>query len=97
MAALNGAVDVKPNPGQDVAAKALDQSEALTRLVNARDLDPNFPRGRAIEDLVDQPKALLDFADANPNSRIHIAFGEGRSLKAELIVRRISEIAPGVE
>src|SRR5271154_6468672 len=96
-AALDGAVSVEANPGQDVAAKALDQSEALARLMNARHLNPNFPRRRAVEDLIDQPEALLDFADADPNSRIHITFGEGWSLKAELIVRRISEIAPGVE
>ena len=62
---LDGAVGVEPNPGQNVAAKALNQSEALARLVNARDLDPGFPGGRAIKDLVDQRKALLDFANAN--------------------------------
>src|SRR5271167_1385647 len=64
VAALNGAVDVKANTGQDVAAKALDQSEALARLMNARDLDPNFPRRRAVKNLVNERKALLDFADA---------------------------------
>ena len=67
------AVAVEPHPDQNVAAKSFDQRESFapcqTRGITSRDR----PLRQARDDLVDQGKALFDFADANPYAGIDIA------------------------
>ena len=54
-------------------------------------------RRQAIEDLLNQRDALLDFANADPNSRVDVAVVPDGNLEAEFVIGRIGEIAPRVE
>ena len=76
MAALDGAVRVEANAGENVAAKTLDQRQTLARLAGAGDRRPRFAGGQAVEYLVDQAEALLDLADPDPHPRVDVALAE---------------------
>src|SRR6478672_7872449 len=97
MAALDAAVRAQPNPDQNVAAKALDQSEALAWLASAGDLGPNLARRHAVQDLGDQSEALLDFANSDPDSCVDIPLLENGRLEFEPVIGRVGEIAARVE
>ena len=48
------------------------------------------PSRQAFEDLIDQPEALLDLADADPDPRIDVAVVAHRRLEFELVIGRVA-------
>ena len=84
MAALD-APAVEPHPSQNVAAKSFGKSQALA--ARRRDRTSRMgPSGSRVKNLIDQRKALLDFADPHPDAGIDIACREYRNIKVELII-----------
>ena len=86
---------IESNPGQDVAAKALDQRHALAG--TRRRLQPSRAVGKAIEDLLDQGQALCHLIDADPDSGVDVAGLTYGRLEGERVIGRIGQGAPGVE
>src|SRR5208337_4127042 len=74
VAALDACPGVQPHPCENIAAKSLDQGQALAGPARPghRDTDRTL-RMDAGEDLFDERQALLHLADANPDSRIDVA------------------------
>jgi hypothetical protein len=47
--------------------------------------------------LLDQRKALLCFANANPDAGVHVAIAAGGHLERQIVIGRIGEVAAGIE
>src|SRR5689334_11339434 len=97
MTALDPAVWSSPQPDEHVAAKRLDQSEPLSDLADIGQLDASRSRRQSRNDLLDQPQALLDFADADPYPRIDVAVVAHRHLELERIIGGIASRLTHVE
>ena len=84
-------VALDPQPYQHVAAETFDEPRSLDCLAaNDRRIDLDRPTGQALQNLFDEPQALLDLANAYPNPGIDIAGLEHRHLEIELIVWRVA-------
>src|SRR5262249_11357664 len=82
VAALDPAIAAQPQPDQDVAAEAFDESRAFaSRAGCRRELVGDIPLGQPIEDLLDERQALLDFANPDPHPRVDVASFEHRNLE----------------
>ena len=97
MAALDPAVSAEAHPHEKVAAKGLDQGKPLAGAIRFAELSVDRAVRQALHDLLDQPEALLDLADADPHARIDVAVVAHRHLEIELIVRRIGHRFPRIE
>src|SRR6185503_6455531 len=98
MTAGNAARTVQPNPDQDIAAKALHDSEAFGRiLAGGHTIDSDRAVRQSGQNLFDQGDALLDFAETNPYPRVHVAILEDRNVEFELIIRSIANGAARIE
>src|SRR5947207_2747362 len=99
MAALDVAVGAYPEPYEDVAAKPLDDRHSFARICRSQRPWPliDRPRRKLAQDLLYQRQALLDFADADPDAGIDIAFLPQRRFELQRIVRRISWRASRIE
>ena len=86
---------VEPQPGQYVSAKSFSESQSLSP--GDDNWDSNRAIRQALKDLIDQPKALLDFADADPDARINIACRKYWNRKVELIVGSIAGRLAGID
>ena len=53
--------------------------------------------GQAFENLIDEPEALLDLADADPHPRIDVAVVAHRRLEFELVIRRVADRLARIE
>ena len=53
--------------------------------------------GHGGQNLVDQAEALLHLTNAQPDARVDVALGQRRNVEFQPIVRRIGQIAAGVE
>ena len=97
MAADNRAVDGEFQPDENIAAEAFHDGCGLSFPGGGwkRGLD-RAPR-QTIEDLRDQRQALLDFADADPDAGVDVAFLPQRNLELQLVIGGIAKIAAGVE
>src|SRR5260221_8341810 len=98
MAAPDPAGGGERNPGQDLAAEALDQRRALaggTR--QCRGERRTTRRWQGGEDLSDQREAGADFVDTDEYAAVHVAFDQHGNDELERIVRRIRGTAPRVE
>ena len=69
MAALDQPVLADAHVDQHVAAEGLDQSQALSCIARLGAVGMNAAFRQTFQDLIDQPEALLDFADADPHPR----------------------------
>ena len=85
VAALDVAVGAGPDPDEHVAAKALDQRDPFARIARSPRVMgmPIDPDGSWLQDLIDQRQALLDLADADPDSRVHVAVFEHRHVELQ--------------
>src|SRR6516164_301455 len=81
---------LKPQRNQHVAAKALDQRQAFAVSVGSVERSGDRPLRQALEHLLNQCKALLDFTDANPDARIDVARGEHGNGEIEPRIWRIA-------
>ena len=72
MAALDPAVGAEPHRHENIAAEGLYQSNSLPGS-NRSELCLDGTVRQALHDLLEQPQALLDFADADPDARIDVA------------------------
>ena len=52
---------------------------------------------QAFEDLIDQPEALLDLADADPHPRVDVAVVAHRRLEVELVIGRVADRLARIE
>ena len=87
---------IDAQPYQHVAAERLDQRHAFRR-AGRFERDAHVALGHALQHLFDQRQALLDFPDADPDARIHVAFLAHRDIEAQFVVRRIADRPARVE
>ena len=89
MAALDPAVTAEPDPNQHVTAKALNQRHPLSSLPRILHLGPHCAIGQLLEDLFQERKALLDFADPDPEAGIDVPRLQNRYIELQAVVGRI--------
>ena len=53
--------------------------------------------GKPVQNLVCQRKALLDFANPDPDAGVHVTLVEHRYLEAQIVIRGISRSPAGIE
>ena len=95
MRALDPAAGTEAHPGEDVAPEAFDERGGFAGVGRQRGLHRS---GRqALDKLLDEPQALLDFADADPDPRIDVAGLHHRHLEVERVVGRVPRRATRIE
>src|SRR4029077_16966256 len=77
------------DPRQHIAAKCLRHPETFAYPRRQTELRPNRTAGQSIQDPLDQPEALLDLADTDPDAGVDVAALEDGNVEGELIVRPI--------
>src|SRR6266545_273396 len=97
MATLDQPVPADADIGENIAAKAFDETKALTRSTGLAEVCPYRARRQALEDLLDQLETLLDLTDTNPNPRVDVAIVAHRHLEVELIIGRVGNRLARVE
>src|SRR3954451_11512187 len=85
------------DPDEYISSKPFGDSHALARSVKRRNSDLEFSRRQCREPSPQQVKALLHLADTNPDARIHVAVLQHRHVKRGAAIRRIWNIAAGIE
>ena len=100
MAAVDPAA-VEPEPDHDVAPETFDQRHALARSRLGGDRHAQRATGKPVQNLVCQGKALLDFANPDPDAGVHVTLVEHRYLEAQIVdtaaypgARRASKVRP---
>ena len=84
------------HPGQDIAAETFDDRHALAAARRDRPLQ-RTPPGMASRICSIRGKALLDFADADPDAGVDVARTEYGNGKIEPIVGRVTGSFPCIE
>ena len=83
---------VDPDPGQNVPAEALSESDPFSSILGCRlGKDSHASSRQPAEDLLDQRDALFDLSKADPHARIDVTAVEDRHVKFEFVVRRIGK------
>src|SRR5690606_4821234 len=95
MAARHSAVGHQAQPHQDVAPETLHQGHTLAR--PRRDRGTRLPRRQLLEKLANERERLLDLANADPYTCIHVAFGEHRDIEPQLRIGSIARAASDIE
>src|SRR5213079_1551411 len=75
----------------------LDQSQSFAASAGHVDCCGDRPLWQALEYLLHQCQALLDFTDANPDARVDVARSEHRNGEIEIGIRRVAGRFAGVE
>src|SRR5688572_12888762 len=95
MRALDPATGTEAHPGEDIAAKALDQRGPFVGFF--RQSAEDRPRRQALENLLDERQALLDFLYADPHARVDVARMDYWDGESQALVGCITRRAPRVE
>src|SRR5690606_22621636 len=89
-------------PREDVSTETLDQCSALAGGTAAFRIE--FRGNRApgelrqpLEHLADDPDALADFQDADPDAVVHVTAFAHRDVEGQCVIRRIREHAARIE
>src|SRR5580704_11899984 len=97
VAARHHAVVCEPHMREDIAAKSLDEREALASASEWRECGADRAAGQAREHRLDQIEAFADLFNPNPYAGVYVASAPDRNLETESVVRRIGTVAARVE
>src|SRR5262245_62625502 len=87
-----------PQPHEHVTAEAFDKSEAFGGVAGKGGAGGgNRPVRQTLQDLLDELEALLDLADAHPDTRIDVALVEDGYLEIKMGVGRINRPLASIE
>jgi hypothetical protein len=78
-------------PGQNVAAKSLDDGHAFPGFSQLVGLRPQGALRQPVQYLVDQRETLLDLAHANPDPGVDVALVQHRDLELQAVIGRIGQ------
>src|SRR5579883_2148306 len=96
MASLDAAgFDTKPH--QNIAAKALHQRRSLSCAAGAAWTCGKGAFRKPLHDLLDHREALLNLADAHPDTGVDVAVIMGHELEIEFVIRDIARLLSRVE
>src|SRR6516225_12505034 len=91
------AIVLHANPCKHVAAEAFDQGNAFPPSLRGINLCKESAGGQVAYDLLDHVQALLHFADAHPDARIHVAVFKHRNVEFEHVVGGVTRRSACVE
>src|SRR4029079_1712879 len=90
MTTRNPAIPVDPEPHQNVAAESFGYSQALAGFRSAERRLDRAARNR-IKNLLDEPQALLDLADAEPDARVDVTLVPHRNIERQFVIRCVGK------